>query len=81
MKLGIYTIDGALFEGEIKKITAGTATGEITVLDGHIPLVSLLHGQKIKLVDKNDAEIIIPLKSGFLEVRPNNETVILAGDA
>lgn len=78
MKLGVYTIEGALFEGEVEKIIAASATGEITILNGHIPLISLLHGPEIKLIDKNNSEVKLSLNSGFLEVRPNNETVILA---
>lgn len=81
MKLGVYTIDGALFEGEVKKIIAKTATGEITVLDGHIPLISLLRGPAIALIDKNNKEVNIPVSSGFLEVKPLNETAILINEA
>ena len=42
-----------LFEGEVEKIIARTTTGEITVLDGHIPLISSLRGPGLELIDKN----------------------------
>ncbi len=78
MKLGVYTIDGALFEGEVKKIIAKTATGEITVLDGHIPLITLLSGPKIDLVDTQEKSHTISIRSGVMEVMPNQRVGILA---
>ncbi|MEK7113423.1 MAG: hypothetical protein AAB873_01200 [Patescibacteria group bacterium] len=57
---------------------ARTTTGEITVLDGHIPLISSLVGPELKIVDKKGKENTVVISSGFIEVRPESEVVILA---
>lgn len=78
MKLSIYTIQNLLFSGEIKKLIARTPSGEITVLDNHIPLISTVNGPAITIVDNEEKSQTIELASGFLEVRPESEVVILA---
>jgi len=78
MKLGIYTIEKTLFDGEAEKIIARTSTGEITVLDGHVPLVSELTRGEIRILDPEKRETRLPIQAGFIEVRPENKTVILA---
>ena len=78
MKISIYTIQNTLFEGEAEKLIARTPQGEITVLDDHLPLISVLEGPSIKIIDKQNQENIIKIASGFLEVRPEREVVILA---
>lgn len=78
MKLTIHTLEKTLFDGTAKKLIAQTAVGEITVLDGHLPLISLLKGPSVKIVDTKDNNHFIEIKSGFIEVRPESEVVILA---
>lgn len=77
MKIRIYSIQNTLFEGEAEKLIAETALGEITVLNNHLPLISTLAGPHIKLVDKNEKEVIIDIVSGFLEIRPESEVVAI----
>lgn len=78
MKIGIYSIQKTLFRGEAEKLIAQTPMGEITVLENHLPLISSLRGPFLKIIDKEKKESIINIVSGFLEVRPESEVVILA---
>ncbi len=78
MHLGIYTLQDTLFDGSIAQITAMTTTGEVTILDQHIPLISQLRGPLVRLVDEVGKEIIIHITSGFLEVRGEGEVIVLA---
>ena len=78
MHLGVYTLQGTLFEGDIKQLTATTTVGEVTILNQHIPLVSMLVGPMVRLIDTSEKESIIKITSGFLEVREEGEVVILA---
>ena len=78
MKLSIYTLKEVLFEGEAEKIITRTPLGEITVLDGHLPIISILTGPTVKIVVKGGKEETVNVSSGFLEVRPQSEVVILA---
>lgn len=77
MKLAIYTIQKTLFEGQAESITLPTAAGEITVLDNHIPLISLVKSGEIRYTHSGTKNAI-KLSGGVLEVRPGSEVVILA---
>ena len=77
MKIAIYSMRETLYEGEAKKLIVQTPLGETAILDHHIPLISLLVGPSITMLTE-EGKKIIPLASGFLEVRPESEVVILA---
>ena len=77
MKLSVYTIQNTLFLGTVEKIIAKTAMGEITVLENHLPLITLLQGPVIE-IEKEGRRELIPVESGFLEVQPESEVVVLA---
>ena len=78
MKVAIYSLQDILFEGEAEKLIVSTPAGQMTVLDQHIALISSLTGPSLEVVDKKGEKNIIKLVSGFLEVRPESEVVILA---
>ena len=80
MKLKIVTPEKTIYENEIKQISAPTTTGEITILPHHIPLVSVLNAGELKIVD-DSGEQIIAVAGGFVEIRANNEIIILADNA
>jgi F-type H+-transporting ATPase subunit epsilon len=77
MKLGIYTIEKTLYEGDVKEIVARSSTGEITVLPGHIPLISRLVKSPLHLIEESGDSRTIDIDSGFLEVQPENNVIIL----
>ena len=78
MKLGVYTVEKTLFEGDVEKIIARTSTGEVTILNDHIPLLSRLIPSEIAIIAPEQKETRLPIQGGFLEVRPGNHAVILA---
>ncbi len=47
--------------------------GEITVLDNHETLITILSSGIIRIIDENKKEQFFPITSGFLEVKPGNE--------
>lgn len=77
MKLSIYSITDTLFEGEVEKIIAPTPMGEITVLDGHVPLISSIQKGEIT-VEHNKVRKQIPVQGGILEVQPEDRVILLA---
>lgn len=77
MKLGVYSLQKVLYQGEASSVNCRTKLGEITVLDHHRPLISVLAKGTMKIVDKNKKEYYIPVSSGFLEVRSGNEARFL----
>lgn len=79
MKLSVFTLKGIAYEGEIISLNAKTASGEITVLDHHRPLISILAKGELKIVGPKGEQTTIPAPSGFLEVRPGNEASVILG--
>ncbi len=81
MKVGIYSLQKVLFQGEAVSVNCNTRAGEITVLDHHEPLISILEKGTMKIVDIDKKEHYIPVSSGFLEVRSGNEVKLLVESA
>jgi F0F1-type ATP synthase epsilon subunit len=73
MKLSIYSLKKVLFQGEASSLNCKTTMGEITVLDNHETLITVLDEGVIKILDEDKKEQFFPIKSGFLEVKPGNE--------
>lgn len=69
-----------MFSDEIDAVSIPTTTGEIQILSHHMPLVSQLAAGELT-IRKNGAEVFLAVSHGFVEVRPNNEVVVLANTA
>lgn len=81
MKLGIYTIEKTLYEGEVKEIIAKTSTGEISIFENHIPLISKIAIGPLRVKEISGAEKSIAMGSGFIEIQPENSVVVLIDTA
>ncbi len=78
MQARIYTLKGPLYEGEAKKVNVKTFSGEITILDHHQPLVSVLAKDgRVWLETMDGARHEYPAPSGFLHMNGNNELTVL----
>ena len=80
MKLSIYSIKTILFQGKASLLNCKTIMGEITVLDNHEALITALDAGIIRVIENNPSadsgqakEQFFPIKSGFLEIKPENE--------
>jgi F-type H+-transporting ATPase subunit epsilon len=76
----IVTPRGIAYHDEIQQITVPTASGEITVLPKHTPLVSLLRPGEMTVV-KEDHKVHFAVSRGVVEVRSGSEVIILANSA
>ncbi len=72
MQLKIYSLEGTVFEGEASQISLPTTDGVITVLKGHIPIITTLKEGSIKFSDQN-----ISIKGGFAEVGKDKVVVLV----
>jgi len=80
LKIKIVTPERIVFEGEAESLSVMTETGEITVLPDHIPLVTSLRPGEMRLKQNGEEQLMV-VSTGFLEVRPGNQIVILADTA
>ena len=70
-------MEKVLFQGEVVSVNCNTKMGEITILNHHRPLISILDKGTMKIVDENKKEWYIPVSSGFLEVNSQNQAKFL----
>ena len=77
MKLSIYSIKQTILETTAEKVTIPTPQGEITVLDNHIPLITLVNAGAVSYYSK-DTWQEIAFSGGVAEIRPGSEIVLLA---
>ncbi len=76
----IITMERIVYEDEVEQVTIPTAAGEITVLPRHAPLVSLLKPGELR-IRKDGYDVLLSVSTGFVEVRPKSEVIILADTA
>ena len=72
MNLTIYSLKGIEFQGEAEAFNVKTKIGEITVLDNHRPLVTVLTKGIAKIIKRDGTFETKELNSGFLEVMPGS---------
>ena len=80
LKLSIVTPEKIVYEDVVDSVSLMTQMGEVTVLPGHIPLVANLRAGELRLRKESEEHYLVA-STGFLQVRPNNEVVILADSA
>ena len=78
MHVVIAKVDETFFNGEAHSLTLPGVEGELTVLSGHMPLVTTLKRGTIVVHDAGGAVLAtVPIVDGVLEVRHDSATVIL----
>ncbi len=80
IKFEIVTPERVVLKEEIIQVTVPTKMGEITVLPGHIPLVSSLLPGVIEIVKSENKRDVMSVSGGFIEVL-KDKVVILADTA
>ena len=77
MQLSIYSIKQTILEATAEKVTIPTPQGEITVLDNHIPLVTLVNAGIVSYYTSQNQWQEIAFSGGVAEIRPGSEMVLL----
>jgi F-type H+-transporting ATPase subunit epsilon len=75
LTVNIVTPDGPVYDSEVDMIIAKTASGEIGILPGHIPMVAPLVIGAVKLKKDGKSEYVA-VNGGFVEVRPEKVTIL-----
>lgn len=74
----LVTPERVLFEEDIVSITVPTPSGEITVLPGHMPLVSAISDGVAELKRPDGSIDEIAISDGFLHIKKGDEIMIIA---
>ncbi|TCN24067.1 F0F1 ATP synthase subunit epsilon [Mesobacillus foraminis] len=75
MKVSVVTPDGPVYESDVEMVSTKAKTGELGILPGHIPMVAPLKIGAVRLKKGGSTEIVA-VSGGFLEVRPEQVTIL-----
>jgi len=75
LHVGILTVEGVRFDGEADFVVAPGSEGELGILPRHIPLLTPLAAGAVRVRNDNDEQLFF-VSGGFLEVRPDQVTVL-----
>jgi F-type H+-transporting ATPase subunit epsilon len=80
MLLKITTPKGIEFEGEADSLTVKTTSGEITILDHHVPIISILAPGTAHIRLSGSEAREVPVAGGFLEMNSENQLTMLLSE-
>jgi F-type H+-transporting ATPase subunit epsilon len=76
MQCDVVSVKESIYSGAVSMLIAKGAGGELGILPGHAPLVTLLQPGPIRVQLENGTEEIIYVSGGVLEVQPHVVTVL-----
>jgi F-type H+-transporting ATPase subunit epsilon len=76
IKVNVVTPDGPVYEDNVAMVSTKAQSGELGILPGHIPLVAPLAIGAVRLKLEDGKTEMIAVSGGFLEVRPDQVTVL-----
>ncbi|MCH6268593.1 F0F1 ATP synthase subunit epsilon [Neobacillus citreus] len=76
IKVSVVTPDGPVYESDVEMVSTKAKGGELGILPGHIPLVAPLEIGAVRLKLAGGKQEQIAVSGGFLEVRPEQVTVL-----
>jgi F-type H+-transporting ATPase subunit epsilon len=77
IKVSVVTPDGPVYESEVEMVITKAQSGELGILAGHIPMVAPLEIGVVRLLKAGSKEEdLVSVSGGFLEVRPDQVTIL-----
>lgn len=76
MQCDVVSVNESIYSGTISMLIAKGEGGELGILPGHAPLVTLLQPGPIRVQLENGTEEVIYVSGGVLEVQPHVVTVL-----
>lgn len=76
MQCDVVSAKESIYSGAISMLIAKGVGGEVGILPGHTPLITLLKPGAIRVQLENGTEEVIYVSGGVLEVQPNVVTVL-----
>ena len=77
MFLKVISLKGIKYEGAASSLNIKTQSGEITILENHRPLITLLKKGIAVITDDKNQKTELEINSGFLEIAPENKINVL----
>jgi len=74
--LDIVSAEHAIFSGVVEKVVATGEAGEIGIIPGHAPLLTMLKPGEVRVTHQGGSQDIYYVSGGLLEVQPFCVTVL-----
>lgn len=76
MQCDVVSVKESIFSGAISMLIAKGATGELGIMPGHTPLVTLLNPGAVRVLLEDGTEKLVYVSGGVLEVQPHIVTIL-----
>lgn len=76
MQCDVVSVKESLYSGQVTMLIAKGVGGELGIMPGHAPLVTLLQPGPLRVQLANGTEEIVYVSGGVLEVQPHVVTVL-----
>lgn len=73
--VNVVTPDGPVYDADVEMVSVKAQSGELGILPGHIPMVAPLQIGAVRLKKGSSTELVA-VSGGFIEVRPDNVTIL-----
>ena len=80
LQLVIVSAERKLLEADVEAVTAPTSTGEVTILPGHIPLLTRLQTGELVYTEKNRPYSVV-ISQGFMDITPTGQVTVMVDNA
>jgi F-type H+-transporting ATPase subunit epsilon len=74
--VNIVTPDGPVVDTNVELVSAKAQSGELGIMAGHVPMVAPLQIGVVRLVTGGKQSELVAISGGFLEVRPDQVTIL-----
>lgn len=74
--VNIVTPDGPVVDTNVELVSAKAKSGELGIMAGHVPMVAPLQIGAVRLVSGDNKSELVAISGGFLEVRPDQVTIL-----
>lgn len=76
LQCNVVSAKETIYTGEISMLVATGVEGEVGILPGHIPFITLLKPGTMSIKTANGTDEMVYISGGVLEVQPNIVTVL-----
>lgn len=72
----IVSAEESIFSGQVELVVASGSQGDLGIAPGHAPLLTSLNPGPVRIIKLGGQEEIFFVTGGFLEVQPNQVTIL-----
>jgi F-type H+-transporting ATPase subunit epsilon len=77
LEVDVVDTDGTIWSGEARQVSAPASDGEIGILTGHTPVLSVLRHGEVRVTEAGGAVHRWSVEGGFLSVDADQVTVVV----